>query len=87
MPKLSALLYPPRLTDTEATLIEAGTVLAEENSPGRDGLQRWPCTHRSEDLMAITEMEVSHKLKPQPRTWGGILPQAGWDQLSAPSEG
>lgn len=37
--------------------------------------------------MAITEVEMSHKLKAQPRTWGVSLPQAGWAQLSAPSEG
>lgn len=36
--------------------------------------------------MAITKLEVSHKLKLQPRTQGGTLPQAGWDQVSAPSK-
>lgn len=70
--------------DTEATLVEARTVLAEENSLGRDGMQRWPYTHRPEGL---TEMEVRHKLKPQPRTWGGFLPQAKWVQLSVAFKG
>lgn len=73
--------------DTEATLVEVGAVLAEEDSPGGDGMQRWPCTHGLGGLMAITEVKVSHKLKAQPRTWGVSLPQAGWAQLSAPSEG
>lgn len=73
--------------DTEATLIEARTVLAEENSLGRDGMQRWPYTHRPEGLMAITEMEARHKLKLKSRIWGGFLPQAGWVQVSVLSQG
>lgn len=77
-------LFP---ADIEATLIEARTVSAEENSLGRDGMQRWPYTHRPEGLMAITEMEVRKKLKPQPRIWGGFLAQAGWVQLSVPFKG
>lgn len=73
--------------DTEAALVEARTVLAEEDSPDRDGMQRWLCIYRPEGLMTIAKMEVRHKLKPQPRTQGGILPQAGWVQVSALSKG
>lgn len=70
--------------DTEATLVEARTVLAKEGSPSRDRMQRLPFAYRLEGLMAITKL--SHKLKLQPRTQGGTLPQAGWDQVPAPSK-
>lgn len=73
--------------DTEATLIEARTVLAEENSLGRGGMQRCPYTHRPEGLTAIAEMEVRHKQKLQPRIQGGFLAQEGWVQRSVPSKG
>lgn len=73
--------------DTEATLVKPRTVLAEENSLGRDGMQRWRYIHRPQGLVAVTEMEVRHKLQPQPSIWGGFLPQAKSVQLSVPSKG